>query len=171
MGRLTAVMQALVMAAALAGCAGGSGEAVIETSPQPAPAPAEYVPLGQSGYGPTASEEEAGSVGARESPGIGVEAADGIKRPDGRPWWWIDRPEYERGYVRVCAEALGPTLGSAREAALASARIELRKLLLQPPDDAPVSGERVERTWVTPLPARGGSNAFAGYIMISGPVP
>lgn len=171
MMRCTAAMLAAAIAGIMAGCAGGSGEAVIETNPQPAPAPAEYAPLGQSGYGPTASDEAAGSMGGRDRARTGAEAGDDIKRPDGRPWWWIERPEYERGYVRVCAEALGPTLGSAREAALASARIELHKLLLLPPGDGPVSGERVERTWVTPLPAKGGPNAFAGYIMISGPVP
>jgi len=176
-GGLTPVMKrraraslAVACAFVLGGCAGGSGEAVIETNPQPAPAPAEYAPLGQSGYGPTASEDVAGSIGARDGTGV-IEPVDGIKRLDGRPWWWIERPEYERGYVRVCAEALGPTLGAAKEAALANARLELRRLLLLPQDAGPVVGERVERTWVTPLPAKGGPNAFAGYMMISGPVP
>ncbi len=171
MRRRAAAILALVATCTLGGCAGGSGEAVIESDPQPAPAPAEFAPLGRSGYGPTASDDADLTIVGRDVEASDARAGDDIKRPDGRPWWWIERPEYERGYVRVCAEALGPTLGAARDAALANGRLELRRLLLLAPEAGPVSGERVERTWVTPLPAKGGPNAFAGYVMISGPVP
>lgn len=167
--RLVVVVAGAILVVGMWGCGGGSGP---KTEPEPQRAAPESTPVGSVAYGPTAGSVPDSDTSTTIETDSGHPHESEPVRPDGRPLWWLSQPEYEQGYIRTCAEALGPSLGAARDAALAKGRRELRKLLLLPdqsPD--PLTGERVERTWVTALPAKGGPNSYAGYVMISAPVP
>jgi hypothetical protein len=91
-------------------------------------------------------------------------------RTDGRPEWWSDQPQYEVERIWVCAEALGPGMAEAKEAALQRARRRMREIL-RLGSTAAIPGEVVERTSVTPLPLAGGDHSHAGYVLLSAELP
>lgn len=92
-------------------------------------------------------------------------------RDDGRPNWWFAESRTEDGEIRLCAEALGADMASARDAALQAARIRLRQELALG-ESQPIPQERIERAWVWPLPnTRVGPSRYAGYVLIGAPKP
>ena len=90
------------------------------------------------------------------------------KREDGRPDWWFREVSREGGRVKVCAEALAPSMVEARRAALDAARTKARKAIGIDGAGA-IPEEEVVYAWAWPLPhASVGSVRYAGYVMLDG---
>ncbi len=94
--------------------------------------------------------------------------ANAATREDGRPDWWFREVERNQGRVKVCAEALAPSMVEARRAALDAARTKARRAMGLA-GQAAIPDEEVVYAWAWPLPhARVGTVKYAGYVMLNG---
>jgi hypothetical protein len=95
------------------------------------------------------------------------EADDLLMRDDGRPSWWFGGAAVDSGRTRVCAEALGVDMLGAKRAAVAVARVRIRRELGIGPATR-LADELIERTWVWPLAHSETPGArYAGYVLVS----
>lgn len=144
--------------------------------PEPAPEATSVPPTPEPVTAPDAAPESAPDTAPPVTDPLLPPAAEAptpvpeTSRTDGRPDWWSDQPQYEVERIWICAEALGPGMAEAKEAALQRARRRMREVL-RLEGDAPIPGEFVERTSVRPLPSEGGHHSHAGYVLLSAELP
>jgi len=141
-------------------------------TPEPSPELVEGPPV-------DAVADSPGDLSPPSGPGASGDAAPtpapveadrpAVRRPDGRPNWWLDAPLITDGRTTVTAEALGRDVRSAIRAAVDAGRRALTERLSVAPVD-----ERIEVSTVRALaaPAGGESSArYVGYVRMSGRPP
>lgn len=163
------VLIGLFGAAVLAGCA-TTHEADVAVEVEREPVKREVAP------GPIVPKAETAIAKPAEGPAAVAEAADDprdsvkrraddlLMREDGRPSWWFGEVEMGGDRARLCAEALGKDMLSAKRAAVSAAKERLKREL----GVGTLVGDEVERAWVWPLPHRETPGArYAGYVLVS----
>lgn len=175
----------VVLTALLCGCGGAQRtrpragaepppppERTVAATPERAPLAGPRTPSGDEPAAELESQVVANAAPERPAPAAAETAAAKAMRTDGRPDWWFSHVQTGDGEVaRVCAESLGADMIEARRAALEAGRARLRaEFGLNA--EAALSGERIERTWVWPLPhGKTGPLRYAGYVLIAADRP